>query len=255
MKHLLLALLMLAMLVIPIAATNLNFQNPGDNTSVKVMNYNSPLNPQLYWVGSTYGLNNYIVTQRIGNPNDYKFSGFALNSPSLTSYAAATLLYSSGHGATRSTPDVALFDSSGNLLYLFVLPTDVNTKLGRWEVKLSGGTAYLYINGVKIKNSTDLAQNPAYIAFGTYGNSESGYDCYGSTAYWDDYVYGDDENKIVLGLPETNGFIILDDITNDAADGLFNLTSSTQQESTYMYGTFSRGNSSTAVCPLFMCLA
>lgn len=240
----LVAIVALALLVSCVGATSLNFQNPTDNQSIRVFNYNSPNGAQFYWTNSTTGLNNYIVTRTTEVNNNYRFTGFALNNAEYSTYAAATLLYSSGNSGTRSTPDVAFFDTNGNILTLFTLPASVNNGLGRWEVKVSGGDAYLYINNVEIEHmAIPGGVNPSYIAFGVYGNSDSGYDGDPSTMYWDDYIYGQTENKYSFGLPESDGdmYIILQDVASDANNGLAWGANGLQINANYMQGQWSRG--------------
>lgn len=236
----LLALIVLAALVGAVGATSLNFQNPVDNTSITNYKVGSPSINTVQWVESTNGLNNYV---QVNCKGAYTFCGFGLPSSSLTTYAAADMIY--WNGAYRGSPGVVLYSSTGTVLWNAPVGYDM-TGVGKWEVKVNGGTAYIFLNGVQKYNSTPLAQDPGYIAFGVKQVVAGSYGIDEGIAYWDNYVYGQTENKVVLGLPESDNdaFIILQDITNSANDGLFNTTSQNQANANYMQGQWSRGNTS-----------
>jgi hypothetical protein len=104
------------------------------------------------------------------------------------------------------------------------------------EIKIVGGTTYYYRDNV-LNGTFATATNPAYIMFGQSVSCNA-------QSLWTDYVYGQSENKYVFSLPATDKFYILEDILNDANDGLFNISSNTQQDSHYMPGHWARGNTS-----------
>jgi hypothetical protein len=240
MKRLLLVLV-LVVCIGAVSATNLNFQNPTDNNSI-THRYTSATHT-LNWVESATGGNNYVITK--GGSTSYAFSGFTLPNSYAATYAAATFTGSTTHDG-RSQPGVAFFDAAGTLTYNTGIYGDSwSDPPQRVEVKITGGTAYIYSNGILRVTKTGLTQTPSFIGFGWNGaNSGGSYGTAVNSIYWDDYVYGQTENKYVFGLPESddNKFIILEDIVNSANDGLFNTTSNTQTDANYMYGTWARGN-------------
>jgi hypothetical protein len=239
----LLALVLLLALVGATSATSLNFQNPGDINSVIKFHTGTPTSNGTDWVESTVGGNNYLniyFTEATGGvSNDAQY--IILPYPSQSNYAAATLISSSGTYTTfGGGPSAVLLDSNKNVIWNFNRGGDGGiAPTGRYEVKVSGGTAYYYINGVLNQNSTPLATNPYYIGFGAKVWQKSNI-----ATQWDDYVYGESENKFILGVSESddNKFIILDDILSDAGDGLYNTTSDTQANANYMPATWARGN-------------
>lgn len=240
MKRLLLVISVLAMLVLPVAATNLNFQNPGDMNSILLSPWcDSGATAcgvtSLSFVESTTGGNNYYNVS--GNKGAAaRILVLAVNpSPSVETYAAATLV----GVQSSSVASVTLLDANRNLMWR--ADTGGAPGAGRYEMKIVGGTATAYANGVPYSVNNTMTINPSYIGFGAaVGLTDA--NTYGR---WDDYVYGASENKYVLGLPETNAFVVLDDVTSDGSDGLYNVTSGTQVDANYMYGTWSRGNLST----------
>ncbi len=237
MKRLLL-LLALMLVVSPVVATRLNFQNPTDATKVTAFGHGNTSINSLSWSETTNGGNNNVI---IYYPTSGYGTGatFALKDPYATTYAAATYtdcwgtLYCNRNG-------VFLYDANKNIMWH---STDhwSPSQYDRFEVKVNSGYAYWFVNGVLNETSTYLGANPSFIAFGTQIPWEGG-------AYqrWDNYVYGDTEQKCIFGLPESDDdkFIILDDFVNDANDGLFNTTSNTQADATNMYSTFGCGNAS-----------
>ena len=239
MKRLLVLLLILALAGVA-SATSLNFQNPSDNTSIRSFTVGSPSQSSVTWIESSTGGNNVV---RVRNQGSYTFTGFALASPYQTTYAAATYTTSTGN-LDRTGATAVLYDGSRNVLYTFVPTAGMLNGYGRWEIKMSGGTAYLSINGVQIKNSTPLAQNPSYVAFGTTGQSEGGYGTDDVYTYWDNYVYGQTENTNIMGVPESDAemFVIYQDMTNSASSGLAFGSNGTIVDSNYMTSTWGRGN-------------
>ena len=228
--------LLMAMLVAPVTATSLNFQNAGDQTSVityppesATVDDNSP-----YWLQTATGINNYYLV------NGTVDSGYALSmclaSPYTSTYAAATLINVSAD--MNNFPEVRLYDSSLTQTYKHraVAPT-----LGRFEVKMDGNTAKVYRDNTLLATS-GVINNPSYICFGVETNV--GMAVYAGV---DDYVYGQTENMYVFGLPEnegSNAHAILHDTTNPANDGLVLDSDDSVIDSTNFYGTWSRGSTS-----------
>jgi len=237
MKHLL-ALVLLLALVGAANATSLNFQNPGDFTQLVV--YTTGGTGSISWTESGIGGNNYVSAYHDSTENvypPYAYTIFHLKNPSSTTYAAATEV--GGSAGYFSDPCVVLLDSSGK--YLGRYNQAGGTQTGRWEVKIVAGIPYYYINGVLVQTGSALAANPSYVGFGTYSRGNAG------AHYWDDYTYGDTENKNVLGISESdnNVYYILDDIINSAKSGVYNESTDTTVQANYLPTTWSRGNTTT----------
>jgi hypothetical protein len=236
MKRLLALLLILALAGVA-SATSLNFQNPTDQTGITTVLTGSA-GGSCSWVESGIGGNNYMTCYHdatIGSD-----AVFRLKNPYSTAYAAATYL---GHvGTNFNDARIVLYDSTGAVLYTYSESTTENPYYPyQYEVKIVGGVAKVYKNGVVKATSTPLATNPSYIGFGSHSRGSAG------SVYWDNYVYGSAENKVVLGVSESDDemFVILSDITNPSAAGLAFGGNGTVVNSNYMVGTWSRGNSTT----------
>jgi hypothetical protein len=231
MKRLLVLLLILALVGV-VSATSLNFQNPGDYAQIEFTNIAG--SGWYSWVESNAAGNNYVS---VGADGTFHYTVFHLKNPSQTTYAAATLvgtdgwLYNDGY--------ISLMDSSKNKMYSLSINSGLGA--GRYEVKISGGIPKIYKNGVVVATGAALAQNPSYVGFGT------GTRGYGGSKYWDNYVYGETENKNIMGISESdnNVYYILDDIINPAKAGVYNESTDTTVQSTYMPSTWARGNLST----------
>lgn len=226
MKRLLLLLLALALVVAEVGASGLDFQNAGDFTSIKIM-YSTgndvPYNT-LTWVQSSVGGNNYVHTHAVS----FGSLGFSNTNPIAMTYAAATVT------ATSTNTVINLYDSSGTQIYS--TSTLQGTSGIRWEVEIIGGTAYVYADGIFVKNSTPLSVNPSYISFGTIYTGSANYD-----SYWDDVIYGSSENKYIFGNPESNVYILKKDMINTAATGLA-FANGTVVNSNNMTTTWGRSN-------------
>lgn len=231
----LLALLVLAVLfAVPVGATTLNFQNRGDTDSVTVF-------PATFgysqWIESTTGGNNNVLIT--SNKSTY-WNGYGtfliLHNPYQMTYAAGDITCASG----QCHESMILLDSDYSVLWNFNCAA-AGCDSGRYETKIVGSTAYLTVNGVTKYNSTPLATNPSYIGIGL----QNWHDTQLATAYVDDLNWAE-PTAMIMGLPETDDdkFIILKDIINPAASGLWNSTSNTQANANYMSGTWSRGNAS-----------
>ena len=104
----------------------------------------------------------------------------------------------------------------------------------RLEIKVVGGVATLYMDGVYQSNSGNLNVNPSYIGWGRYANFVGS-----PYASWDDIVWGDTENKNIFGAPAT-GCYLVKDLLNPASSGLYNaagaLVSSNNMTTTWGVG-------------------
>jgi len=241
MKRLLL-IFALALIVCAASATNLNFQNPTDYTQL-VFESTSSASTAHYWAESSSGGNNYVVTMEYGDA-DNKNLWFHLASPYTSTYAAAT---ASSNSAGGVFPYIVLQNAAGTVIYSYQTSAPVTNVQYRYEVKMVGGQAKIYRDGTLLVTSGAIA-TPSFIGFGM--KKDTAYVPGGGwnpTITWDDYVYGQTENLVTLGLPESDNqtFIILEDILNNANNGITFGENGTQVSSTYMYGQWSRGNLST----------
>ena len=206
MKRLLLLAVLVLMVAAPVAGLSLTFQDSGEFSSYitsKCIGGGCPTG-SVVWTESRNGGNSYITVTLPNNPNARLY--MVNTDPSITTYAAATLLTKSATGRIS----IALLNSGGSILYEY---TQTPGTVGRYEVFVVGGTATVYRNGIRVGTSTPLAQNPSYVGFGDYIGAGTG-----STGTWDDLVYGTTENRYIFGSPE-QGYFIKKDIVNPAASG------------------------------------
>lgn len=87
---------------------------------------------------------------------------------------------------------------------------------GRWEVVMSGNTAYIYLNDAVVTSKL-LTQNPAGIR--VYGGS-GGWSW--PAFYYDDFVIGYASDATVIGTIPSNYFILYDSVS-PASTGLYRL--------------------------------
>jgi len=221
--RLLVGLVLLVMLLVaPAAATNLNFQNADDYNSIT--SHYLGTDGTVTWYENVSGGNNYIIATTGTNA-----AYIILNRPYQMTYSAATSVSSYAAAPILLKSDMTvLWNPTGYAL----------EKDERYEVKISGGTAKLYTDNVLVATSPALATNPYYIGWGDYSLNAAKHSDY------DDIVWGSSENMYVFGVPETEKFIIRDDMINSASDGLYNTTSNTQTDANYMPATWARGNTS-----------
>jgi hypothetical protein len=179
MKRLLLLAVVLALVILPVSGISLTFQDSGEFVS-----YVTVKTAPITWVQSANGGNSYLGG-----------GGTFMNTDPLPmTYAAATNLDGGGLNAQ-------LIDSSG----LIIMDTLGTSGVGRYEIKVVGGTAYLYRNGILADTSPPLTQNPSYVAWQ-------------SVAAVDDVIWGDSENRYIFGSPQ-QGYFIKKDMINPAASG------------------------------------
>ncbi len=201
----------LCLLVAGGLATSLTFENPADVNSLGIVgtgqSYTHPGN----------GENSYVWTSGTFNVNGYMIGG------TQTDYAAATLL-----SQTAASGVLDLYDSSKVSLWSFRV-----SGVGRWEMKMIGGEAHLYKNGILATNSTPII-NPTYVVWG------SGIGTTGSNA-WDDFVFGTTENKYILNMPFSD-YVLVKDMMNPASSRFGYTANSTVISSTNMTTTWAKGN-------------
>lgn len=219
-------LLLVSIICLPALAINTNLQNKGDVSLITPGCGGNTCG--CAWTESTTGGDSYVYGWA-WNSGCY-WIDIPVSRDSPTSYAAWTISDSAGYNVAGW---IALYSWDGTTLASY----GQYYANGRWELKMSGGSYFLYLDGVEKAHGV-VATNPYQIRSrlcsveGTY------------TGRWDDVVYGATEDKYVLGLPESNNqeFVILSDVLNPSNDGLYNTTSGTQASSTYMTGTWARGD-------------
>lgn len=248
---------MLAVVVaVPVAATSMNFQSESDMNRITNLTYRTDhdLANQVKYIrgGAATNYNNYVGywQQRVsggcvGDTIGTDEGGIVLTNPVYMTYAAGTFRGVSASCVLPASMAVTLWDVNKNRLLTtayFSHSYNITPSTGdRMEMKVVGGTTYIFNNGRPVYQGGSLAQNPSYVSFGTSTWSEGV-----EYIYWDDLIYGETENKYVLGLPETDGdlIILLKDIINPASSGVAFGENSTILNSNYLYGTWARGNSS-----------
>ena len=204
------------------ANTRLDFQNVGD-FSAQVTGVQTACSA-LTWTQSATGGNSYFYTRadtNWGTEYSYVISQTAL--PML--YSATTIF-----GGSLSGTSVALYDSS--MTSMGVITDGLPGVGSRMEMKMIGGSAYLYDDGVEVSHTGALAVNPSYVGWGVQSNTGCGWarcssPCGAYVAYVDDVIYGSSQplldtapDKYIFGMPET-GYFLMKDILNPAASGFY----------------------------------
>ena len=217
-NRILLYLLLLSLLVIPASAIQQMFTNLGDD-------YNIVYTGNAYWYRSA-GSNNYAY-----GPASNGNCGIRNKYPFQTTYSAVTI--TNAYSAYQIS-HIRYYDANANLMADQEI---FNIVTGRHEMKMSGGTPKIYINGVFQENGPALAQNPSYVEWQEINGGA------GVSANFDDYVIGE-PGAMLMSLPEGNNetTIILKDIVNPAQSGLAFGENATIINSNYMGGTWARGN-------------
>ena len=225
MKRIFLVLLALLFLVASVSAnTVLNFQQPADFSQQVTCS-----SPGCTWYESTNGGNNYITPANVGaivtNAN-----------PSPMQYAAITN-FNGGSGGNVYT---YYYDSGKNLMTSLIIGGFAGGSPSRIEVRVVGGQAYVYQDGVLRGTSSVMGQNPSYIGFA----NSIGFDdaVWGSSAPLDSNA----SDKYVYGMPETSStgnplYVIMRDFINPSANGFY-YGNGTLINSNYFFSTFSKGN-------------
>jgi hypothetical protein len=231
MKRLITLLLIFA-LAFPVQATQQMWTNYGDDANIVYISTGSS-----NWV-RTAGLNNYAYTAAASSST---FSGIRYNYPYQTTYSAVTVVNTNGN--YFGWVNCKLYDANMNLLQSTagLGPRLADYSSGRWELKISGGTPYYYLNGVLQKTGAALSQNPSYVAWGAQVVDGG---TFNTAVSFDDYVIAE-PSKMQMSLPEGNNetIIIMKDILNPASSGLAFGENGTVINSNYMTGgRWSRGN-------------
>lgn len=218
--------LVVCLLVGPVMAVQLNYQNPTDFTDLTNCTVTTGL--QCSWNGSATGQNSNAMAYGAGGGNAFVMYGTA----SPTTYAAGTINVKAW---TFAPGLIRLYDGSKTTQYTFTLADATSPINSRHEVVISSGTARLYINGIFFANSTPLSQNPSYVGFGSSSTGGAG-----SQTWWDDLVYGATEDTNVLDAPFNT--YMKKDFVNPASSGLFNSTTNALINSNNIAMSFSRSN-------------
>jgi hypothetical protein len=105
----------------------------------------------------------------------------------------------------------------------------------RSEVKIIGGIAYVYINGVLNTTSGVLAVNPSYVVWGAASDG-------GSPKPYDDFVYGAGTQSVVYDMPQQNVYIIKKDFLTPASSGFAYAANGTTIYSSILPTSWSKAN-------------
>lgn len=186
MKQYLFVIIALLMLVASVHGQQVDFQSPSDMTLVGKIPACS--GGSYSYVHNTTGGNSYVVAT----------CNIISVTPSQMTYSAATI---SGGGLS-----VALYDAAFTNMYERRYLND-----GRSELKMVGGQAYVYSNGVLIGNSGVLPQNPTYVGWGSWSISATNVD---------DEIWGSTESRYIFGMPEP-GYFLMKDLINPGASGFY----------------------------------
>jgi hypothetical protein len=213
MKRLLLIALVVCLLVLPVTATTVTFQNPAD------VNYGQSVgaSPIITYYPNLTGGNSYAgLAGNWMNKYPQAMTYAAVSSPSNAYYMRIDLYDSAKNnmgGATMSEP----------------------AGWARWEFKMVGGHGWVYSDPGYSHDLGALAQNPSYVAWGN-GYSPP------QTSMLDDMIWGDTDDKTVLDMPQPNAYYIKKDMVNPAASGFYNATTGALMYSSAMPFSFSRTN-------------
>ena len=197
MKRLLLILALLLM-VVGVQGLALDFQNPSDFSAQVTCDAAS-----CSWAQNSIGGNSYVYVTCLGG---FDVCGLRSQTSLLTTYSAATFIYGDGLG-------VILKDSALNTIYYYSVTGTVGT---RYEMKMIGGKANIYKNGILAAQS-DAINNPAYVTYNPYRWSGGGGGTWTNGGV-DDVIWGSTESRYIFGMPES-GYFLQKDILNPAASG------------------------------------
>jgi len=142
-------------------------------------------------------------------------SGYIQNiNPTSFTYAGYTLL--AGNDGTFKYHYVAIYDAAGSLLWKS--GTNSATAPARYELVMSGGSAYWYKNDVLVSNSGALATTPSYLRI--YPDDDDA----GAvrTDYYDNIILGYSDDATIIGALPSDYFILYDS-TAPASTGLYQL--------------------------------
>jgi hypothetical protein len=207
MNRYLLLLVALLVMVVGVQGLALDFQNPTDFSAQAACVYTHSCG----WSYNTTGGNSYIsMAQQYNLGSAYVLSQTALP----MTYAAATSVINPSCGELT----VYLFDGSYVSLGS-ATATGVITG-SRVEMKMIGGDAHIFVDGVDNITISSVSPNPSYVAWGTTGSAYGGNCGLIKSDAVDDIVWGSTESRYIFGMPE-NGYFLQKDILNPAASGFY----------------------------------
>ena len=227
-------------MVVGVQGLALDFQNPSDFT--EQITCWGDAGTECSWTQSATGANSYLTTAKSAWPYE-ACMGVVSQTPLIMDYSAATTPTGIVTGCA------VLYDVAGNVMGTL----KPGSGDGRYEVKVAGGNATLWYNGVITQYVNGLTQNPHYVGWGSYGSLYYGWHTGG---LWDDIIWGTTESRYIFGMPES-GYFLQKDILNPAASGFYrvNQTSPTGLptliNSNSMTSTFSKGSGTDETVTLF----
>jgi hypothetical protein len=235
----LLALLVLCLLVGSVSAigsVSLDFQTPSEFVAhYACAGYSlEGFGSCNYWTQNTIGGNSYLTLPSlvgVANPDGTPMT-----------YSAITTVGTSGTVFIA----VRLFDAVGGV----IAGSDGNNAVNlvatggqRIEVKIAGGDAKVYSNGIEDGSSfPGISSNPSYILY--YISPIGG----GGTETVDDIIWGDTGSRYIFGMPEDGMYFIMKDFMNPATTGFYRVNlvdpmgAPTLIYSNKFYSTFSKGS-------------
>lgn len=203
MKRLIL-LLCLCLLVVPVLGTKENFQDWSGSS----LTLSPP--PSILLTGSTTG----VIQSYVPGRDSYVF--ISETTPSAFTYFAVDYSLS---GSNIPVLSFRLYDANNNAIGS-VMST---TGSGRAEIKISGGTPLIFINGVQNGSSSIISENPTSIRLSNANSNPDGT----SNVYLDNIIIGETDHHITGSLP-TN-WSIQRDLINPAATGVYAWDSTTSE--------------------------
>jgi len=238
-KQLLGTALLVCLLVSGVSAQSLTFQDITDINSVltSIYTYSGHYSAggSVDWVNNSgSGGNSYIQSQGSSWCGGVPMAFILNKEKQPMTYSAATWIYSAaswGHmtGVKIKFYDVGGFEQGTPLDIEYNVSAPYGALPQRVEIKVLGGTAYAYVNGIEVTHQatnayTDARKvpmnlNPYYI--GWSGLAKGQHCTYSFTTHFDDMVWGDAENKYVFGF-QPSYFFLQKDVINPAASALMN---------------------------------
>lgn len=263
-RNIAILLFILCLLVVPVWGLSLNFQDASDAAQTITLTNNGG------------GRSSYTTWQDGGADNRYMVSyaftacggypeAYILNpTPYMMTYSAATLLYISGdYNGNDMNPGqiepprrrpgikVRFYDvngaEQGTYLWVWDSGSSAGSRHERYEVKVLGGTAILYRDGVEVtRQSSPMSVNPHYIGWSALAGGFSSYDCYGTgNVYLDNMIWAESDYHIIGTIP--SNWSVQRDLLNQAATGVYAFNPNTNlwvvKNSQYIYLDADKGTS------------
>lgn len=227
LKYIFLALVLICGMVMPVVGERETFQDATFTfgTVTDTSGATTLLQP------GTTG-DNYISVSPYSGSYTYRIVGSAVAAPMTYSAADVDGYHAAGGSWSSNYIRIGLYDGGYGLLYTFTDPLD-SAVTGRYEVKMVGGRAQIYRNGVYYTQSGVLSVNPSYIYYGEYSSGS----IYHPYAYFDNMIWAETDHHVVGTIPPT--WAIQRDLLNPSATGVYSYDSGTGlwtlQNSNYLY--------------------